>query len=66
MAASSTDREFIVWGKDQTAYGPVELPVLVQWIKDERITPETWIFATRESAWQRASQLSELKTFFRR
>jgi CRP-like cAMP-binding protein len=64
MASGSTDASFIVWGIDQTAYGPVELPTLVSWVKDERITPETWIFNARDHSWQRASEVAELKTLF--
>src|SRR5262245_28434322 len=64
MASGSTDASFIVWGIDQTAYGPVELPTLVCWVKDERITPETWIYNARDHSWQRASEVTELKTFF--
>ena len=47
MAAVSTDTGFIVWGIDQTAYGPVELPTLVNWVKDERVTADTWIYAAK-------------------
>src|ERR1051325_11520057 len=64
MASSSTDVGFIVWGVDQTAYGPVELPSLVSWVKDGRITAETWIFAVNDCSWQRAADLAELQMFF--
>jgi len=66
MASSSTTPAFYVWGIDQTAYGPVELPALVSWVKDERVTPETWIFATKGENWQRAAEVAELQMFFRR
>src|SRR5439155_22761899 len=65
MASGSADPEFFVWGIDQTAYGPVELPALVSWVRDERVTPETWIFATKSEAWQRAAEVPELQMFFR-
>jgi hypothetical protein len=65
MAAISTETGFIVWGIDQTAYGPVELPTLVSWVKDERVTAETWIYATRNSCWQKATDVPELQMFFR-
>src|SRR5436309_463343 len=65
MASSSPNPEFFVWGIDQTAYGPVELPALVSWVKDERVTPDTWIFATKSSAWQKAAEVAELQMFFR-
>jgi hypothetical protein len=64
MAAISTDSGFIVWGIDQTAYGPVELPALVSWVKDERVTADTWIYAAQNSSWQKAADVPELQMFF--
>jgi hypothetical protein len=65
MAAVSTEADFIVWGLDQSAYGPVELPTLVAWVKDERVTADTWIYAAKTSAWQKAAEVPELQMFFR-
>jgi CRP/FNR family transcriptional regulator, cyclic AMP receptor protein len=65
MAAIVTDSGFFVWGIDQTAYGPVELPTLVSWVKDQRVTADTWIFATRNCSWQEAADVPELQMFFR-
>ncbi len=64
MAAIVTDTDFIIWGLDQTAYGPVELPTLVGWVKDERVTGDTWVFVAKSSAWQRAAELPDLRMFF--
>jgi hypothetical protein len=64
MASSTKDADFIVWGLDQSAYGPVELPTLVSWAKDGRVTPETWIFANKTSSWQRAGKMPELQIVF--
>lgn len=65
MAAQSPENDFIVWGIDQTPYGPVELPTLVSWVKDERVTADTWIFAGKTGDWLKASSLPELQMFFR-
>jgi hypothetical protein len=65
MAAIATETGFVVWGIDQTAYGPVELPALVAWVKDERVTADTWIYAAKTSSWQKASAVPELQMFFR-
>src|ERR1041384_3977696 len=65
MAHLSEDTGFIVWGIDQTPYGPVELPALVSWVKDERVTADTWIFVSKNDAWQRAAEVMELQMFFR-
>src|SRR4029077_6141191 len=64
MAAFASEADFIVWGIDQTPYGPVELPTLVAWVKDERVTADTWIFAGKSSSWQKASDMPELQLFF--
>ena len=65
MAAIATETGFVVWGIDQTAYGPVELPALVSWVKDERVTADTWIYAAKNGSWQKASDVPELQMFFR-
>jgi CRP-like cAMP-binding protein len=56
---------FAIWGIDQAAYGPVELPTLVNWIKDERVLADTWVFGQRDNAWKRAADIPELQMFFR-
>src|SRR5947208_15831546 len=62
---TNIDAGYIVWGIDQTPYGPVELPMLVSWVKDERVTADTWVFAGKTSTWNKASEVPELKMFFR-
>lgn len=67
MASTVTaSHEFMVWGVDHAAYGPVELPTLVDWVRDERVTAETWVFAGRNLAWQKAAEIPELQMFFNR
>lgn len=56
--------DFFIWGIDDSPYGPVELPTLVNWIKDERVLADTWVFTRRDSKWQRAADITELKMFF--
>ena len=55
-----------VWGIDNIAYGPVELPVLVSWLKQERVLADTWIFTEASNTWTRAAELPELKMLFQR
>src|ERR1051326_8945582 len=64
MASASPEAAFIVWGIDQTPYGPVELPTLVSWVSDERVTADTWIFAANKRSWQKAVDLPELRRVF--
>ena len=55
---------YFIWGVDDSPYGPVELPVLIDWINDERVVPDTWIFARNAGNWQRAAEIPELKNHF--
>jgi hypothetical protein len=65
MDTSSVDPGFYVWGTDRQPYGPVELPTLVTWVKDERVTPDTWVFATQSGSWEEAGQVPELQLLFK-
>lgn len=53
-----------IWGIDQSVYGPVGLDTLISWIKDDRVTEDTWLFDTRKETWHKASTLRELKKVF--
>jgi CRP/FNR family transcriptional regulator, cyclic AMP receptor protein len=64
MLEPQTAKDFIIWGIDDLPYGPVELPVLGDWVKDERVLPETWVFARRSGTWQQASEIRELEEIF--
>jgi hypothetical protein len=54
-----------IWGVDGVVYGPVELPVLVGWVKEERVTSTTWVYSERDDAWHKAADIAELLMFFR-
>lgn len=65
METEEVGSGFFIWGVDQSAYGPVELPTLVNWIRDERVTADTWVFAQQGANWQPAAKIPELQMFFR-
>jgi len=65
MPAEPASHAFFIWGIDHATYGPVELPTLVEWVKDERVLADTWVFVQRDAAWRRAAGLPELQMFFR-
>jgi CRP-like cAMP-binding protein len=63
MAADVSD-QFKILGSDDVIYGPVELPLLVNWVQEERIKNDTWIYRSGPDGWQKAAEISELKMFF--
>lgn len=65
MQLDQTAPGYKMWAVDGVVYGPVELPVLVCWIKEERVLADTWIYLEQSDTWQKAAQVPELKMFFR-
>jgi CRP/FNR family cyclic AMP-dependent transcriptional regulator len=57
---------YCIWAADNVVYGPVELPTLIGWVKDERVLPETWVFDGQNDRWRKAANLPELQMFFRK
>lgn len=53
-----------VWDVDKITYGPIDLFTLVEWVKDQRVLADTWIFCDRRETWLRAGALDELRLLF--
>ncbi len=64
MSDQSESDGFIIWGADQNAYGPVELPTLIDWVQDDRVTADSWIFSQKDGRWLAASKVPELQIIF--
>jgi CRP-like cAMP-binding protein len=54
-----------IWGPDNIAYGPVEIPALVTWVKQGKVKGKTWVFREKDSEWMHASELPELQILFK-
>ena len=54
-----------VWGMDSVVYAAVDLPGLVQWVRDERLTADQWIYSEHDNRWQKAADLPELQATLR-
>ena len=55
---------FKVWAVDDVVYGPVDIMTLIQWIKEERVLHNTWIFSVANEKWTKAGAVSELASLF--
>lgn len=49
---------------DDVCYGPVDLISLEQWVKDERVVADSWVFCLTDRRWLMASQIPELGELF--
>ncbi|MGC8742802.1 MAG: cyclic nucleotide-binding domain-containing protein [Verrucomicrobiia bacterium] len=65
MDESQNQASYRIWGADNFVYGPVELPTLISWIKEERVTANTWVFIEHQSRWEVAGKIPELKILFK-
>jgi hypothetical protein len=54
--------QYKILGVDDSIYGPVEVATLIDWVKDERVTAETWLLNLSDDSWHKAAALPELKT----
>ena len=57
---------YSIWAADNAVYGPVELPALISWVKDERVLAETWVYDNQNDRWRKAAKVPELQLFFRK
>lgn len=64
MEHVNEDSLYWVWDIDKIIYGPIDLFTLVNWVKEDRITPDTWIFCDRQASWAKAATVDELKLLF--
>ena len=56
--------DYDIWGVDNVVYGPVDLPTLVNWVQEERVMADTWIYLREKDTWLKANHIAELKMFF--
>ncbi|MCW5556731.1 MAG: cyclic nucleotide-binding domain-containing protein [Verrucomicrobiae bacterium] len=55
---------FRVWALDDSVYGPVTLEVLQDWVRDERVVSDSWVFCETSRRWQPACQMAGLRLLF--
>ncbi|HTV41736.1 MAG TPA: cyclic nucleotide-binding domain-containing protein [Candidatus Sulfotelmatobacter sp.] len=58
------EESYYIWGIDNSPYGPIELSLLTEWIKDGRVIADTWVFEQSANKWGKASQFPELQASF--
>ena len=60
MANNAEEIQYKVWASDNMVYGPVKLDVLLEWVADGRVTPDTWVFSESINSWKPAKTLPAL------
>ncbi|MDB6033422.1 MAG: mechanosensitive ion channel protein MscS [Verrucomicrobiales bacterium] len=57
------DDAYKVWAADNMIYGPIDFPMLVQWVQESRVLPETWVHSEKANAWHHANQIEVLQPY---
>ncbi|HJO10137.1 MAG TPA: cyclic nucleotide-binding domain-containing protein [Verrucomicrobiota bacterium] len=60
MPADKEKVHYKVWASDNVVYGPVLLELLLEWVADGRVLPDTWVFSEEVNSWKPAKSLSPL------
>lgn len=58
-----THGSYRIWASDNQVYGPVPLDTVVDWAKDSRVFPDTWVYSDEGRTWRKASAMAELMPF---
>ena len=58
-------RTYKVWAADDVVYGPIDFPLLSQWVREARVARDNWVFTEQTDSWARAADLPELGLFFK-
>jgi len=64
MEQKSRVSTYRVWASEKIVYGPYALPTLVEWVRQRRVQPDTWVYCERRGTWNKAAALDELKLLF--
>lgn len=64
MEQKSRASTYRVWASEKIVYGPYTLPTLVEWVRQRRVQPDTWIYVERRGTWNKAASMPELKLLF--
>ena len=64
MEVKETKSGYKIWAVDDVVYGPIELAILSSWVREERVTAQTWIFVEQSGSWHKAADISELQSLF--
>ena len=52
---------YSIWGVDKLVYGPVDRETLLRWVRDGRITSETWVHDRQIDFWLQGEKIDFVK-----
>lgn len=60
MNKSLAEESYKVWACDNQVYGPIALPMLIEWVKEGRVLGGTWVYLEGNKEWRQARKIEPL------
>lgn len=64
MPPQGESKQYRVWALDDMMYGPVGCEVLREWVRDERLNAQSWVYCETTYRWIQAGRMTELRVLF--
>ena len=64
MKTIEAEDTYRVWACDNQVYGPIEMPILIEWVQDGRVLAGTWVYSEAKKEWLPAKKLASLHKLF--
>ncbi len=64
MNTNHAEETYRVWACDNQVYGPIELPILIQWVQEGRVLAGTWVYSEAKKEWLPAKKVDPLHKLF--
>ena len=62
--STETHESYRIWACDNQLYGPVLLDILAEWVREQRVLRNTWIYVETRQAWCQAESIEQLQEAF--
>ena len=64
MIKSYTEEMYRIWACDNQVYGPIEFPLLLEWVREGRVLRDTWVYLESNKEWRSAQRIDPLREEF--
>jgi len=64
MKRNYAEELYKIWAHDNQVYGPIDLPLLIQWVEESRVFRDTWVHMQSSNEWRLARKIEPLHVHF--
>ncbi|MSU36770.1 MAG: cyclic nucleotide-binding domain-containing protein [Pedosphaera sp.] len=64
MNDTTDEATYRIWACNNQVYGPITLPILIEWVQDARVLRNTWVYSDGAKSWRLAETITALDDQF--